>query len=160
NTKVWSDFANGKATFIQEGSWEIGTLQGLIKKRFPLSALPLGIPPITKETSKFANGSLQDSGCGALNGIALFVTKHAADHLDLVADFLAYYGAPQVMGPMAIEVGEVPMVNGVGKLPPLIEQAKVVAAQPMLLSIPYYSASVKLQTLYDTMCQGYLAGAI
>ncbi len=160
NTKVYNDFADGKVTFLGEGSWEIGTLQGLIKNRFKLSALPLGIPPITRETSKYANGSLQDSGCGALNGIALFVTKHARDHLDLVADFLAYYSSPQVMGPMAFEVGEVPMVKGVGKLPPLIQQAADVAAQPMLLSIPYYSASVKLQTQYDTMAQGYLTGAI
>ena len=35
------------------------------------------------------------------------VTVHARDHLDLVVDFLRYYGSPQVMGPMALEVGEV-----------------------------------------------------
>ena len=159
-TKLYKDFADGKVTFMQEGSWQIGTLEGLLKKRFPLKALPTGIPPITRATSPYANGSLQDSGVGALNGIAIWVTKHARDHLDLVADFLAYYSSPQVMGPMALEVGEVPMVKGIEKLPPLIQQAKEVAAQPMLLSIPYYSASVKYTTEYDRLAQGYLAGAV
>jgi ABC-type glycerol-3-phosphate transport system substrate-binding protein len=159
-TKLYQDFANGKVTFMQDGSWQISTLSNLIKKRFPLRALKVGIPPITKATSQFANGSLQDSGVGALNGIAIWVTKHAKDHLDLVADFLAYYSSPQVMGPMAAEVGEVPMVSGVGTLPPLIAQAKDVAAQPMLLSVPYYSASVTYTTQYDKLAQGYLAGAL
>jgi multiple sugar transport system substrate-binding protein len=159
-TKLYNDFANGKITFIQDGSWEISTLEPLLKNRFPLRALPTGIPPITKETSRFANGSLQDSGVGALNGVNLWVTSHAKDHLDLVMDFAAYYSSPQVIGSMAVEVGEVPMTLGVGHLPPLIQQAKDVAAQPMLLGIPYYSASVQYTAAYDKLSQGYLAGAI
>jgi hypothetical protein len=103
---------------------------------------------------------LQDSGVGALNGVNLWVTSHAKDHLDLVMDFAAYYSSPQVIGSMAVEVGEVPMTLGVGQLPPLIQQAKEVAAQPMLLGIPYYSASVQYTAAYDKLSQGYLAGAI
>lgn len=158
--KLYSDFANGKVTFMQDGSWQITTLQGLLKGRFPLVALPAGFPPVTTATSRFANGSLQASGAAALNGIALWVTNHAKDHLDLVVDFLRYFGSPRVIGPMALEVGEVPVVEGVSHLPPLIAQAKSVATQPGLLMTPYYNADPKLTTTYDKMAQGYLAGAL
>ena len=159
-TKLYKDFADGKVTFMQDGSWQITTLQGLLKGRFPVAALPSGFPPITKETSRFANGSLQASGAAALNGIPLWVTNHARDHLDLVVDFLRYFGSPQVIGPMALEVGEVPVVEGVGHLPPLIAQARSVATQPGLLMTPYYNADPKLTTTYDKVAQGYLAGAL
>jgi multiple sugar transport system substrate-binding protein len=154
------DFAAGKLTFIQDGSWNMGQLTTLIKGRFPLVALPAGIPPITRESSKYATGALENSGVGALNGIALWITKHAADHLDVVVDFLRYYASPQVMGPMALDVGEVPMVEGTGHLPSLVQQAKQVASQPGLLMTPYYNADTTFTNTYDKMANGYLAGAI
>lgn len=158
--KFQKDFAAGKLTFIQDGSWNMGQLTTLIKGRFPLAALPAGIPPITKETSTYATGALENSGVGALNGIALWITKHAADHLDLVVDFLRYYSSPQVMEPMALDVGEVPMVQGGGRLSPLVQQAKEVASQPGLLMTPYYNADTALTNTWDKMANGYLAGAI
>ncbi len=77
-----------------------------------------------------------------------------------MVDFLRYFGSPRVIGPMALEVGEVPVVEGVSHLPPLIAQAKSVATQPGLLMTPYYNADPKLTTTYDKMAQGYLAGAL
>lgn len=161
--KLYQNFADGKFAFMMDGSWQIGNLQSLLKKRRPLTVLPMGFPPMTRETSRFANGSPQASGAAALNGIPLWVTNHARDHLDLVVDFLRYFGSPQVIGPMALEVGEVPVVKGITHLPPLIAQAKRVAAQPGLLMTAYYSAfppgGPSFTAEYDKMAQGYLAGA-
>ena len=160
DAKAYQEFADGKFTFAYDGSWNIGLLQSLIKGRFPVSALPTGIPPITKATSSYANGSLQAGGVGAILGDQLWITKHAADHIDVVIDFLRYFSSPQVMGPMALEIGQVPMVAGVSHLPPLVAQAKQVSLQPGLLLIVYEGADAQYTLLYDKMCQGYLAGAI
>ena len=158
--QLYKDFSDGKFTFLLDGSFEISTLTPLVQGKFPLSVLPIGIPPITKETNAFANGSLQANGSPALNGIDLWVTRHAEDHLDLVMDFLQYIMSPQVMGPMALEVGEVPVGVGVGVLPPLIEHARQVVAQPGLLTTPYFSADPAFTDKYDQMTLGYLSGAI
>jgi multiple sugar transport system substrate-binding protein len=157
---VYKDFANRKVTFMQDGSWNINFFTTMLKGKFPLTVVPDGIPPMTTQTSRYADGSLQDSGCAALNGAALFVTQHAKDHLDLVIDFARYYSSPQAIGPMARETGNPPMIKGVGTLPPLMEQARRVALQPGLLMISYYNADPTIITTYDKMAQGYLAGAV
>jgi ABC-type glycerol-3-phosphate transport system substrate-binding protein len=157
---LYKNFADGKFTFMYDGSWTIGTLQPLLKGRFPLSVLPVGFPPITKVTSPFANGSLQSGGLGGLSGSQLWTTKHAADHLDVVVDFLRYFSAPQVIGPMAIEVGSAPMVKGVQKVPPLIAQSVQIASQPGLLWLSENGADPTYTTTYDKMAEGYLAGAL
>lgn len=157
---AYHEFADGKFTFTYDGSWNISTLQSVIKNRFPLSVLPTGIPPITKASSPYANGSLQAGGVGAILGNQLWVTRHAADHLDVVIDFLRYYSSPNVIGPMALEIGQVPMTAGVSNLPSLIAQAKSVSSQPGLLLIVYEGADAQYALLYDKLCQGYLAGAV
>ncbi len=158
--QLYHDFSVGKFTFLFDGSWEIGNLTALTNGRFPVTVLPLGIPPMTRETSRYATGALEANGAPALNGINLWTTQHARDHLDLVVDFLRYYSSPQAIGPMATEVGEIPMVSGIGTLPPLLQKGKDIAYQPGLLMTPYFSADAAYTTKYDQMAKGYLAGAI
>jgi ABC-type glycerol-3-phosphate transport system substrate-binding protein len=160
NTSLYHDFAQGKFTFMLDGSWEITTLQSLLKGHFPVAAVPTGFPVITKQSSPYANGSPQGYGAPAMNGIDIWVSQHAKDHLDLVVDFLRYYSSPQVMGPMALEVGEVPVVSGVSNLPPLVAQAGRVANQPGLLNMAYINADPTFTQKYGQLSRGYLSGAL
>jgi ABC-type glycerol-3-phosphate transport system substrate-binding protein len=154
-------FISGKVAIWYDGSWDMNALLGALGHKFAVDIMP--IPPVTTATSRYASGdtSTGSGNFAAGNPLAVSVGAQRAGRLPLAIDFLQYYSAPGVMGPMAREQGLTPMVQGAA--PPAGLGEKVVRwyiNRPCLLGPAGDQMPAEYFSKQASLCTGYLAGSL
>ena len=138
-------FIDQKVAMFEGTTGDVKILNDELKPSFEWGTFQ-AIPPLTKETAKYADGT----AAGRIGIIGAFadynVTKGAKDrgNLALAVDFLKFLSAPQNSGPMIQELGYfVPMVKGVA-LPSQLEPFIPSVARPDCL-LPGFVSRLTVQ---------------
>jgi ABC-type glycerol-3-phosphate transport system substrate-binding protein len=105
-------FQQGKVAMTIDGSWVVTQLAN---RDLDFEYGVFLIPPVTKETTRWAHG-IQPRGVGGATAVQFSITKETARNkgaVEACVDFLMYLTAPQNLGPMVAEVGSfLPAVRG------------------------------------------------
>jgi ABC-type glycerol-3-phosphate transport system substrate-binding protein len=154
-------FTSGKVAIYYGGTYELPTLRGAIAGKFGLDLMP--IPPVTAASSSYAIGDTATGGNSFSGGnpVAISTSAQRAGRLDLAIDFLRFYSQPSVIGPMATEGGETPLVKGAALQDPLVEKAlHDYIAHPCLLTNATLEMPSQVFAKQQSLVTGYLSGAL
>jgi ABC-type glycerol-3-phosphate transport system substrate-binding protein len=155
------DFAAGKVAMYYDGTYVLPSLRSAIGHKFSLDIMR--IPPVTAASSKYATGDMSTGGNSFSGGnpVAISTSAERAGRLDLAIDFLRFYSQPSVIGPMALEGGETPLVKGVAISDQLVNKAlHEYIAHPCLLTNATLEMPSELFLKQQSLCTGYLSGAL
>jgi ABC-type glycerol-3-phosphate transport system substrate-binding protein len=155
------DFTAGKVAIYYDGTFVLPSLRGAIGNKFALDIMR--IPPVTAASSQYAIGDSATGGNSFSGGnpVAISTSAERAGRLDLAIDFLRFYSQPSVVGPMALEGGETPLVKGAAIQDPLVEKAlREYIAHPCLLTNATVEMPSELFLKQESLCTGYLSGAL
>jgi ABC-type glycerol-3-phosphate transport system substrate-binding protein len=154
-------FAAGKVAMYFDGTFVLPSLRGAIGHAFELDVMR--IPSVTAASSPYAIGDLSTGGNSFSGGnpVAISASAARAGLLDLAIDFLRFYSLPSVIGPMALEGGETPLVKGAAIADPLVLKAlHEYIAHPCLLTNATVEMPSELFSKQQALSTGYLAGAL
>ena len=154
-------FTSGKVAMYYDGTYTLPALRSAIGNKFNLDIVR--IPSVTSASSQYAIGDTSTGGNSFSGGnpVAISSSAERAGRLDLAVDFLQFYSQPSVIGPLALEGGETPLVKGAASQDPIVQKAlRDYIAHPCLLTNATLEMPSQLFLKQESLCTGYLSGAL